>query len=69
MFVDYEEMSMLVVDRDTGEVREAQIFVAALGASNYIYAEVTWTQELPNFIGSHICAFPSLAEYPRWNQP
>jgi transposase len=57
MFVDYAGMTMGVVDRQTGEVREAQIFVAVLGASNYTYVEASWTQELPNWIASHVRAF------------
>jgi transposase len=65
MFADYAGMSMPVVDRDSGEVREAQIFVVALGASNYTYAEATWTQELPNFIGSHVRAFSFFGGVPR----
>ncbi len=28
-----------------------------LGASSYTYAEATWTQELPNWISSHVRAF------------
>lgn len=56
-FIDYAGMTMPVVDKDTGEVKEAQIFVAALGASSYTYAEATWTQELHNFISSHVRAF------------
>jgi transposase len=44
---------MPVVDPATGEIREAQIFVAVLGASNYTYAEATWTQGLPDWIDSH----------------
>lgn len=55
-FIDYAGMRVPVVDKDTGEVREAQIFVAALGASSYTYAEATWTQELHNFISSHVRA-------------
>ena len=39
LFVDYAGQTMPVVDRTTGEVREAQIFVGVLGASNYTYAE------------------------------
>ena len=39
--------------RPTGEVAPAQIFVAVLGASNYTYAEATWTQTLPDWIGAH----------------
>ncbi len=57
LFVDYAGMTMGVVNRQTGEVKEAQIFVAVLGASNYTYVEATWTQELPNWIASHVRAF------------
>ncbi len=31
--------------------------MAVLGASNYTYAEATWTQKLPDWIGSHVRAF------------
>lgn len=57
MFVDYAGQCVDVVDRLTGEVREAQVFVAVLGASSYTYAEATWTQSLPDWIGSHVRAF------------
>ena len=56
MFVDYAGQTVPVVDRETGELREAQIFVAVLGASNYTYAEATWTQTLPDWIASHVRA-------------
>jgi transposase len=42
-----------VIDATTGAVRQAQLFVAVLGASNYVFAEATWTQSLPDWIGSH----------------
>ena len=35
----------------------AQLFVAALGASSYTYAEATWTQGLSDWIGSHTRTF------------
>jgi len=57
LFVDYAGHTVGVVDRASGEVREAQIFVAVLGASNYTFAEATWTQALPDWIGSHQRAF------------
>ena len=57
LFVDYAGHTAEVVDRRTGEIRQAQIFVAVLGASNYTYAEATWTQQLPDWIGSHVRAF------------
>lgn len=56
-FIDYAGMTVPIVDRNTGEITQAQIFVAALGASNYTFAEATFSQELPNFIGSHTRAF------------
>lgn len=57
LFVDYAGQTVPVIDRNTGEIREAQVFVAVLGASNYSYAEPTWSQTLPDWIGSHIRAF------------
>lgn len=42
----------------------AQIFVAVLGASNYTYAEATWTQSLPDWIGAHVRAFQFLGGAP-----
>ena len=47
-FVDYAGLTMPVVDPTTGDTRDAQIFVGALGASHLIYAEATWTQALPD---------------------
>jgi transposase len=46
-----------VVCASTGEIRTAQIFVAVLGASNYTFAEATWGQSLPDWLGSHVRAF------------
>lgn len=53
-FVDYAGRTVEVIDPDTGQVREAQLFVGALGASSYLYAEAHWTQELPNWIAAHV---------------
>lgn len=55
-FVDYAGHTIGVIDRATGEVREAQIFVAVLGASSYTYAEATWSQALPDWLASHVRA-------------
>ena len=43
-FVDYCGHTMPVTDRDTGEIRQAQILVGVMGASNYTYAEATYSQ-------------------------
>lgn len=57
MFVDYAGQTVPIIDGSTGEIKQAQIFVAVLGASNYTYAEATSDQSLPNWISSHIRAF------------
>ena len=53
VFVDYSGKRIAIVDPRTGEIRQAEIFVAVLGASNFTYAEATWTQTLPDWIGAH----------------
>ena len=56
MFVDYAGQTAPLVDRATGEIHQAQIFIAVLGASNYTYAEATLSQSLPDWINSHVRA-------------
>lgn len=56
-FVDYAGQTVPVINRHTGEPKEAQIFVAVLGASNYTYAEATWDQSLKSWIGSHVRSY------------
>jgi hypothetical protein len=57
MFVDYSGTKLQVMDWTTGEVLTAELFVAVLGASSVTYAEATWTQTLPDWIGAHTRAF------------
>jgi transposase len=64
LFVDYAGQKIPVVNRLTGEVHEVSIFIAVLGASNYTYAEATWTQSLPDWIGSHVRTFEALGGVP-----
>lgn len=55
VFVDYSgKKPHLIIDQRTGELRPAELFVGVLGASNLTYAEASWTQTLPDWIGSHI---------------
>src|SRR5271165_4682835 len=56
-FVDYSGKRIGIVDPPTGEIREAEIFVGVLGASNLTYAEATWTQKLPDWTGAHVRMF------------
>jgi transposase len=66
LFVDYAgDTAPVVIDRLTGEIREAWIFVAVLGASNFTYAEATWTQGLGDWIGAHTRALEAIGGVPR----
>lgn len=65
VFVDYSGKKLAIVDRDTGVVREAEIFVGVLGASNYTYAEASWTQGLADWIGAHVRMFRDFGGVPR----
>lgn len=56
LFVDYAGDTVPITDPETGEIRQAQIFVATLGASNYTYAEAQPSQEMPHWIGGHVRA-------------
>ena len=66
LFVDYAGDTVpVIIDRRTGEVRAAQIFVAVMGASNFTYIEATWTQGLADWIGAHTRAFAAIDGVPR----
>ena len=65
LFVDYAGQTMPVYDLHANQMREAQIFVAVLGASNYTYAEATWSQSLPDWIASHSRAFAFFTGVPQ----
>lgn len=67
--MDYAGHTLPVVDERSGEIKTAQIFVAVLGASNYTYAEATWTQSLPDWIASHQRAFTFLGGVPEMVVP
>ena len=56
MFVDYAGVTVPYTNRETGDAREAQVFVATLGASSSTFAEAQASQELANWIGGHVRA-------------
>jgi len=57
LFVDYAGQTIPIHDPLTGEVKEAYLFVATLGASHYTFAEATLSRDLPSWIHSHVHAF------------
>ncbi|MBI1776885.1 MAG: IS21 family transposase [Proteobacteria bacterium] len=65
LFVDYAGDAVpVVIDRLTGETRRAQIFVAVMGASNFTYAEASWTQGLADWLAAHVRAFEAIGGAP-----
>ncbi len=65
LFVDYAGQTVPVVDADTGEIRQAQVFVAVLGASNYTYACATASQKATDWVASIISALEFIGGVPR----
>ena len=64
-FVDYAGLTLDVVDPETGETRQAQVFVATLGASNYTFVDITWSQSSEDFLSSHQRAVEFFGGVPR----
>ncbi len=64
LFVDYSGQTIGITDPATGEIRQAQIFVAVMGASSYTYIEATWTQNLADWTGSHVRCFEFMGGIP-----
>jgi transposase len=64
LFIDYSGKKPKLCDPETGEVRDVELFVAVLGASNYTFAEVTLTQRIPDFTASTVRALEYLGAVP-----
>jgi len=56
IFVDYSGKKPYIVDQNSGECIEVELFVAVVGASNYTYVEATRTQKAHDWIASHVRA-------------
>jgi transposase len=67
--VDYCGPTVPIINPQTGEVRAAQVFVAVLGASNYTYAEATWSQRLRDWLSSHVRTFEFFGGLPEMVVP
>jgi transposase len=52
-FVDWAGGTLPIYDRETGSVWQAALFVAALGASSYTWAEVTRDQQMQSWLLAH----------------
>lgn len=57
LFVDFAGPTVPIYGSQAEPVLQASIFVCALGASGYTYAEATRSQSLPDWLGAHVRAF------------
>jgi transposase len=69
MEVDYAGMTVPITNPETGEISRAQVFVATLPASSYIYSEIQPSQELRYWLGGHIRAFEFFGGVPKILRP
>ena len=65
LFVDFPGHKIPIYDARTGQVaHQAELFVAALGASNFMYAEALVSQELMYWVTAHVHTFEALGGCP-----
>jgi len=57
LFVDWAGKKLPYIDAQSGEERQASLFLAVLGASNYTYAEVFENERTESFLTAHVHAF------------
>lgn len=69
LFVDFAGDTIPIHDPQTGTITSAFLFVAALGASNYTYAEAVLSQDLPAWVNLHIHAFEFMGAVPAITVP
>lgn len=65
VFVDFAGDTIDVIDPESGEARAMKLFVAAMGASNYTYAEAVASEGLEDWIGAHVRLFAFLGGAPK----
>src|SRR4030042_4241310 len=60
MYIDYAGEKLHLVNKDTGEISDVEVFVSVLGASQLTYVEATLSQSKEDFIA---CCEHALAYY------
>ena len=65
MFIDYSGVTVPIVNKKTGEIVKAEIFVAVLGASGYTFVDASYSQQQKDFINSHVKAYEFFQGCPR----
>ena len=65
MFVDFPGLTIPIYDAATLEISfRAELFVAVLGASSYLFAEALRSQELIHWVAAHVHAFEFFGDVP-----
>ena len=54
VFVDFAGETIDVIDPITGEVQPMKLFVAVMGASNYIFAPARTSEQTADWTGAHV---------------
>lgn len=65
LFIDFAGQTVPITNAATGEMTQAEVFVAVLGASSHTYVELTRSQELPNWIDAHVHTFEHIGRVPQ----
>ena len=65
LFVDFAGQTIPITDRKTGDITQAQLFVAVLGASSYTYVEALLSQELAHVVTGHVHALQYFGGAPK----
>jgi transposase len=69
MLVDYSGDTVPVVDPGSGEVAKAEVFVAVLGCSGMVFAEASFSQDLPSWLMAHVHAYEAYGGVPEATTP
>ncbi len=65
-FVDFSGQRLPIYDVRSGEVAlRAELFVAVLGDSSYLYTEAVGSQDLQSFVAAHVHAFGFFGAVPK----
>ncbi len=52
LYIDYAGKKLQIVDKETGEIKDVEVFVAVLPASNYTYVEASYDQTRESLVKS-----------------
>ncbi|ELQ8318084.1 DDE-type integrase/transposase/recombinase [Pseudomonas aeruginosa] len=69
LFVDFCGRTVPIVDQTTGQISQAQVFVATLGSSGYLYAIAVTSQTTRDWLHCHVQALEHLNGVPRFVVP